>query len=122
MGKDPFDKFMSTYSESTPALNSVVDDTPAVVAKKVVAKKPSSPKQKDDITVAQRQALAKARNAKRGRPVSGAEKEEKEKKTRIGFEIDQKIAEDFKMISYRTGKLLGKLCEEAMSDLISKYK
>lgn len=120
MGKDPFDKFMSNYSESTPSLNSVVDDTPAVEAKKVASKKPSAPKQNDDITVAQRQALAEARNVKRGRPVSGAEK--KEKKIRIGFEIDPKIAEDFKMISYRTGIPFGQLYEEAMTDLISKYK
>ena len=107
MGKDPFDKFMSNYAESTPTLNTVVEDSPAVV------KKP-----KQEITVEQRQALAEARNEHRGRPAEG---DEKVKKTRIGFQVDPTLAENFKMVSYRTGIPFGQLYEEAMSDLIKKY-
>ena len=43
------------------------------------------------------------------------------KKTRIGFQVDPTLAENFKMVSYRTGIPFGQLYEEAMSDLIKKY-
>lgn len=120
MGKDPFDKFMSNYAESTPTLNTVVEDSPAVVEKpkKAAERKPAVRESKQEITVEQRQALAEARNEHRGRPAEG---DEKVKKTRIGFQVDPTLAENFKMVSYRTGIPFGQLYEEAMSDLIKKY-
>lgn len=113
MAKDKFDVFMSHYSESNASLDSVVDSGKELV-------KPAAPKRKeqDDITVEQRQALAEARNEHRGRPAKG---DEKIKKTRIGFQVDPTLAENFKMVSYRTGIPFGQLYEEAMSDLIKKY-
>ena len=76
MGKDPFDKFMSNYAESTPTLNTVVEDSPAVVEKpkKAAERKPAVREPKQEITVEQRQALAEARNEHRGRPAEGDEK------------------------------------------------
>lgn len=120
MGKDPFDKFMSNYAESTPTLNTVVKNPSTVVDgyKKTKEKASVLKEQSQEITVEQRQALAEARNEHRGRPAEG---DEKVKKTRIGFQVDPTLAENFKMVSYRTGIPFGQLYEEAMSDLIKKY-
>ena len=107
MAKDKFDTFMSQYSSGN-SLGTVVESE----------HRSNGPAVLTAVTPDQRRALAEARNVNRGRPATGAMKEEK---TRIGFEVNAALAAEFKQISYKTGIPFGQLYTEAMADLVRKY-
>lgn len=115
MAKDKFDTFMSQYS-SRNSLGTVVESDKKESAEK--EHKRTDPTVQTSVTADQRRTLAEARNVNRGRPATGATKEEK---TRIGFEVKATLAAEFREISYRTGIPFGQLYTEAMTDLIRKY-
>ena len=115
MAKDKFDTFMSQYSSGN-SLGTVVESGKRGTSEKEHRSNGSAIQ--TAVTPDQRRALAEARNVNRGRPATGAMKEEK---TRIGFEINATLVAAFKQISYRTGIPFGQLYTEAMEDLVRKY-
>ena len=115
MAKDKFDTFMSQYSSGN-SLGTVVESEKRGTSGK--EHRSNGPAVQAAVTPDQRRALAEARNVNRGRPATGAMKEEK---TRIGFEVNAALAAEFKQISYKTGIPFGQLYTEAMADLVRKY-
>ena len=115
MAKDKFDTFMSQYSSGN-SLGTIVESEKRGTSEK--EHRSNGPAAQTAITADQRRALAEARNVNRGRPATGAMKEEK---TRIGFEVNSALAPEFKQISYKTGIPFGQLYTEAMADLVRKY-
>ena len=115
MAKDKFDTFMSQYSSDN-SLGTVVESEKRETSEK--KHRSNGTAVQSVVTSDQRRALAEARNVNRGRPATGAVKEEK---TRIGFEVNAALAAEFKQISYKTGIPFGQLYTEAMADLVRKY-
>ena len=115
MAKDKFDTFMSQYSSGN-SLGTVVESGKKGTSE--MEHRSNGPAVQTAVTPDQRRALAETRNVNRGRPATGAMKEEK---TRIGFEVNAALAAEFKQISYKTGIPFGQLYTEAMADLVRKY-
>ena len=115
MAKDKFDTFMSQYSSGN-SLGTVVESGKKGTSE--MEHRSNGPAVLTVVTPDQRRAVAEAWNVNRGRPATGAMKEEK---TRIGFEVNAALAAEFKQISYKTGIPFGQLYTEAMADLVRKY-